>query len=454
MMKLSIPSKVNTILQTLTDCGFEAYVVGGCVRDSLLGLTPHDWDICTNALPPEIQACFADYDQFDAGVKHGTVSVVIENEVMEITTFRIDGEYADNRHPESVTFTASLEEDLGRRDFTVNAMAYHAERGLVDPYGGRDDLRRGVIRCVGNPDKRFNEDALRIMRAMRFAATYRFAIERNTAISLKRNAKLLQNIAAERINAELCRLICGRNAEQILDDYREVFAVFLPELAETFQFEQRNKHHCYDVFHHIIHSVSVIAPDPLLRMAMLLHDIGKPRACSEDPDGTRHFRGHQQISADMGRVILKRLKFSNAFIDDCLLLVVHHDVRFNGSKRQIKRIMQKLGVENMRRLFQVQRADVLSQSEYQRAKKLLILEDTMHLFDEILRKEECFNLKQLAVNGKDLISAGITDGRQIGSILNKLLNEVIDGRLENKKDVLLNNAKRYYYSDTEKSTSD
>lgn len=443
-MKLSIPSNIQTILNTLGSSGYDAYVVGGCVRDSLLGLKPHDWDVCTNAKPDEIKACFDRYSTFDAGMKHGTVSVIRDNEVIEITTFRIDGAYLDNRHPESVTFTSSVEEDLARRDFTVNAMAYHPQRGLVDPHGGREDLRRGVIRCVGNPDTRFNEDALRIMRALRFAATYRFSIDADTAASLKRNAQLLNNIASERINAELCRLICGRNAEQILDEYREVFAVFLPELAETFDYEQRNKHHCYDVYHHIIHSVSVIAPDPLLRMAMLLHDIGKPRACSEDADGTRHFKGHQQISADMGRVILKRLKFSNAFIDDCVMLIFYHDVRFNGSKRHIKRILQKLGVDNMRRLFQVQRADVLSQSEYQRAKKLLILEDTMHLFEEILRRDECFSLRQLAVNGNDLIAAGITDGRQIGSILNKLLNEVIDGRLENDKETLLNYAKRSY----------
>ena len=455
-MKLSIPQKPNTILNTLRENGYDAYVVGGCVRDTLLGLTPHDWDICTDATPAEIKKCFSDFNLYDAGEKHGTISVVIDGEVLEVTTFRVDGEYRDNRHPESVSFTDSLTDDLGRRDFTVNAMAYSDEKGLIDPYGGREDLRRKVIRCVGNPDKRFNEDALRIMRALRFAATYGFAIERYTAFSLRRNAELLNNIAVERINAELCRLICGRDAEKLLDAYRDVIAVFIPELRECFDFQQHNKHHCYDVYRHMIHSVGRIAPDPLLRMSMLLHDIGKPRSCSEETDGTRHFRGHQQISADIGRDILRRLKFPNAFIDDSLLLILYHDVRFNGSKRQIKRVLQKLGEQNMRRLFQVQRADILSQSEFQRAKKLTILEDTIRLFEEILRRKECFSLKQLAVNGRDLIAIGVTDGRQIGGILNKLLNEVIDGRLENDKTVLLNIAKRYYYSGavTEKSTSE
>ena len=455
-MKLSIPQKPNTILNTLRENGYDAYVVGGCVRDTLLGLTPHDWDICTDATPAEIKKCFSDFNLYDAGEKHGTISVVIDGEVLEVTTFRVDGEYRDNRHPESVSFTGSLTDDLGRRDFTVNAMAYSDEKGLIDPYGGREDLRRKVIRCVGNPDKRFNEDALRIMRALRFAATYGFAIERYTAFSLRRNAELLNNIAVERINTELCRLICGRDAEKLLDAYRDVIAVFIPELRECFDFQQHNKHHCYDVYRHMIHSVGRIAPDPLLRMSMLLHDIGKPRSCSEETDGTRHFRGHQQISADIGRDILRRLKFPNAFIDDSLLLILYHDVRFNGSKRQIKRVLQKLGEQNMRRLFQVQRADILSQSEFQRAKKLTILEDTIRLFEEILRRKECFSLKQLAVNGRDLIAIGVTDGRQIGGILNKLLNEVIDGRLENDKTVLLNIAKRYYYSGavTEKSTSE
>ena len=255
---MKIPQNANLIIHRLQNAGFEAFAVGGCVRDSLLGLTPHDWDICTSAKPEQIKACFEDFNTIDIGIKHGTVAIIVDKEPFEVTTYRVDGEYRDNRHPESVTFTSNLREDLARRDFTVNAIAYNEEYGIADFYGGESDLKNRLIRCVGNPDERFREDALRILRALRFASCYRFSIENETAAAIHRNSGLLNNIASERIQSELVRLLCGDGAEDILNEFRDVFAVFIPELAETFDFDQKNKHHRYDVFQHITHSVGLI----------------------------------------------------------------------------------------------------------------------------------------------------------------------------------------------------
>lgn len=449
-MKISIPDNAKIILNKLKQNNFEAFIVGGCVRDSVFGLIPHDWDICTSAEPEQIKNCFEDFNTFDTGIKHGTISVVINKEIFEVTTYRIDGEYSDNRHPESVTFTKNIEKDLARRDFTVNAMAYNDDRGIVDPFGGMDDLQNKLIRCVGNPDERFNEDALRIMRALRFASCYSFSIEQATVISIHKNAALLNNIAAERIREELIRLICGAGAEQILNDYRDVFAVFIPELTKCFDFEQHNIHHKYDVFRHITHSVAVAENLLLLRMTMLLHDIGKPFVCRKDPDGTCHFKGHQQISADMAEVILKRLRFPSSFIENCLKLIIYHDVRFDGSKKQVKRVLNKLGEENTRLLFKIQYADTMAQSEYQRDEKLAKINTAKEIFEEIIAENQCFNLKQLAINGNDLKAIGINNGVQIGRILNQLLEEVIDDEIKNEKSALLSKAKTIYNSNIEK----
>ena len=360
-----------------------------------------------------------------------------------MTTYRIDGEYKDNRHPESVTFTSNLREDLARRDFTVNAIAYNEESGIADFYGGESDLNKRLIRCVGNPDERFREDALRILRALRFASCYSFAIERNTAAAVHRNARLLRNIASERIQAELVRLLCGDGAEEILNGFRDVFAVFIPELAETFDFDQKNKHHCYDVFHHITHSVGLIESDPILRLTMLFHDIAKPLVCTTDSRGARHFKGHQLVSADIARNALSRLRFPSETIETCVTLIIYHDVRFNGTVPQVKRVLNKLGDENMRRLFKVQYADTLSQSEYMREEKLRKIDTAKAQFEQVMARQECFSLRQLAVNGRDLIAAGITDGREIGRVLAFLLDSVIDEALPNEKAALLSAAKEY-----------
>lgn len=445
-MKINIPENAKKIINRLTDCGYEAFAVGGCVRDALIGNNPHDWDICTNAMPEQMKECFNGFTTFDAGIKHGTLSVVIDSEIFEITTYRIDGSYSDNRHPNCVSFTSDIVRDLARRDFTVNAMAYNDVIGIVDPFDGKADLRDKIIRCVGDPDKRFNEDALRILRALRFSSRLGFQIETKTAASIHKNAHLLNNISAERIRDELTGILCGDRVEDILNTYRDVIAVFIPEIAETFDFDQRNKHHVFDIYSHITHSVGIITNHPLTRLVMLFHDIGKVRACTQDADGTRHFKGHQQISADMAKVILQRLRFPNTVIDDCLKLIVYHDVRFNGSQSQVKRVLHQIGEVNMRLLFDVQYADIMSQSVYQREKKLQMLTMARKQFESVIAENACFSLKQLSVNGNDLIEIGITDGRQIGKILNCLLNDVIDEKIKNERSLLISKAKEIYIS--------
>ena len=325
----------------------------------------------------------------------------------------------------------------------MNAIAYNEEYGIADFYGGESDLKKRLIRCVGNPDERFREDALRILRALRFASCYSFSIETETAAAIHRNAGLLKNIAVERVQAELTRLLCGRGVEIILNEFRDVFAVFIPELAETFDFDQKNKHHCFDVFHHITHSVSLIDSDPILRLTMLFHDIGKPRVCTTDKHGSRHFKGHQLVSAEIARNVLSRMRFPNETIETSVTLIVYHDVRFNGTLSQVKRVLNKIGGVNMRRLFCVQFADTLSQSDYLRDEKLSKIDLAKAQLEQILTEKQCFSLRQLAVNGRDLIGIGIVDGKQIGSLLSYLLECVIDDTLPNEKAALLSAAKKY-----------
>ena len=439
-MTFKIDPNANRIIDVLAANGFEAFAVGGCVRDALMGLVPHDWDICTNAKPEQIKSCFAEENTFDSGLKHGTISVVFDKSVYEVTTYRIDGEYDDNRHPRQVTFTDDIKLDLSRRDFTVNAMAYNDSRGLIDPFGGAEDLKKNLLRCVGDPDKRFSEDALRIMRGLRFASTYGFTVEENTALSIKNNAALLHNIASERISVELNRLLCGDGAEDILNRFRDVIAEVIPEIIPTFDCPQNTPHHKYFVWEHITHSVGLVPKDEILRMVMLLHDLGKPRARTTDETGRDHFKRHPKYSVEMAREILHRLKYSNAFIDDCLILIEKHDLRFNGSIKQVKRVLQQLGEENARRLFSVQRADIMAQSVYLREEKLAAVDLAEAQLEEIISQDQCFSLKNLAVNGRDLINIDITDGKQIGFVLNALLDEVIENDFPNDKKALLERA--------------
>lgn len=324
-MTMDMPKNVDIAINLLQSAGFEAYAVGGCVRDSLLGKTPNDWDITTSAKPENMKSVFADFHCIDTGIKHGTVTVVIDGEPLEITTFRLDGEYEDNRHPKSVTFTSDLGADLGRRDFTVNAMAYSKMTGTVDLFGGQNDLKNGIIRCVGDPDRRFNEDALRILRALRFASALDFEIEEKTAQSLLKNRALLGNISEERIAKELLKLVCGKGAKRILTDFAPVLFEILPELQPMYKNSHDNPHHCYDIYEHTLIAVESIDPEPTLRFAMLLHDCGKPAVKKFDENGVAHFYGHQRISVEISAQILARLKVSNKFRDEILFLVSNHD---------------------------------------------------------------------------------------------------------------------------------
>ena len=321
-MTMDMPKNVDTAINLLQSAGFEAYAVGGCVRDSLLGKIPNDWDITTSAKPEDMKSVFADFHCIDTGIKHGTVTVVIDGEPLEITTFRLDGEYEDNRHPKSVTFTSNLSADLGRRDFTVNAMAYSKKTGTVDLFGGQNDLKNKIIRCVGDPDRRFNEDALRILRALRFASALDFEIEEKTAQSLLKNRALLGNISEERIAKELLKLVCGKGAKRILTDFAPVLFEILPELQPMYKNSHDNPHHCYDIYEHMLIAVESIDPEPTLRFAMLLHDCGKPAVKKFDENGVAHFYGHQRISAEISAQILARLKVSNKFRDEILCVKI------------------------------------------------------------------------------------------------------------------------------------
>ena len=444
MLKISIPENVNSLLTKLNNSGFEAYVVGGCVRDSLLGIEPNDWDITTSAKPDEIKSVFSDYQLIEVGEKHGTIAVVIDYTPYEITTYRLDGVYSDNRRPDSVSFTDKLEEDLSRRDFTVNAMAYNDEVGLVDPFNGELDLQYKALRCVGDPDKRFNEDALRILRALRFASTYNLSIEGSTSNSIVRNRLLLNNISAERIQSEFSKMLCGDNINFILRRYKDVIAVFIPEIVATFECEQNTPHHNKNVWRHTTAAVSNIENNRTLRMTMFMHDIGKPLARRTDSSGRDHFKGHNHFSAVLAKNALERLKYPTKFIDDVVTLIEYHDVRFSDNKKKIKHVLNNIGIVNFERLLKVQKADILSQSKYKREIKLQNLDLAYDTYKEIIENKECYSLKSLDINGSDLIHLGITEGKIIGDILERLLDGVIDGTFENDNVLLKKEAFEIY----------
>ena len=443
-MTFSLPSDVQFIISTLENYGYEAYVVGGCVRDSLLGIEPNDWDITTSAYTDEIKSCFDGYQLINVGEKHGTIGVVLGGVVYEVTTYRIDGRYDDNRRPESVEFTDDINLDLARRDFTVNAMAYNEKVGLVDPYNGERDLQYLALRCVGDPDTRFGEDALRILRALRFASVYNFSIEPNTSASLLKNRSLLNNISVERIASEFGKLLCGENVNFILKRYKDIFAVFIPEIVATFNCGQNTPHHNKTVWRHTAAAVGGIEPDELLRTVMFFHDIGKPLALHTDSKGVDHFKGHNHFSAILARNILERLKYPSKFIENTVVLIENHDVRFSDNKIQIKHILKSIGVENFERLMKIQLADIMAQSKFRREEKLANHELTEATFKTIVENHECFKLKDLAINGSDLIHIGITQGQMIGKILNFLLDSVIDETVDNEKKALIAAAREYY----------
>ena len=439
-LEIFIPQFVRTALDRLNECGYEGYIVGGCVRDSLLGKKPHDYDVCTNCTPDKMLEVFANFRTIETGLKHGTLTVLIEGEPVEITCYRSDGEYIGHRKPAQVTFESSLEEDLKRRDFTVNAMAYSPKEGLIDLYGGQGDLEKGVIKCVGEPEKRFDEDALRILRGLRFSSCLGFEIEEKTSKAILEQRELLKSISAERIASELKKLLCGKGARKILLDYREVIAVFIPELRESFDFRQNNPHHFLDVYGHICLSVENVRPQWQMRLTMLLHDIGKSLAKTTDDNGVDHFKGHQKISADLAAPILKRFKISNELYDRVMLIIPIHDIHIGIKKKNIKKWLNRLGEQGVRDLIEVKRADKLGQNPKMTGEELQNLVTTESLVDEIIANAEPYSVKDLKINGFDLINLGFK-GKEIGDILSAVLEMVIDGKLENEKDILLKYAK-------------
>lgn len=443
-MTMDMPKNVDIAINLLQSAGFEAYAVGGCVRDSLLGKTPNDWDITTSAKPEDMKSVFADFHCIDTGIKHGTVTVVIDGEPLEITTFRLDGEYEDNRHPKSVTFTSNLGADLGRRDFTVNAMAYSKMTGTVDLFGGQNDLKNGIIRCVGDPDRRFNEDALRILRALRFASALDFEIEEKTEQSLLKNRALLGNISEERIAKELLKLVCGKGAKRILTDFAPVLFEILPELQPMYKNSHDNPHHCYDIYEHTLIAVESIDPEPTLRFAMLLHDCGKPAVKKFDENGVAHFYGHQRISAEISAQILARLKVSNKFRDEILFLVSNHDRwELYENTEKMPRYLSKFGLDGVLNLLKVMRADVLAQSPEYRY-RLDQIADAEEIAKNLAAQKPCLSLSELQINGRTLMDIGIPQGRKLGAVLAQLLDEVIDGVTKNTQEALTTRAREIY----------
>lgn len=443
-MTMDMPKNVDIAINLLQSAGFEAYAVGGCVRDSLLGKTPNDWDITTSAKPEDMKSVFADFHCIDTGIKHGTVTVVIDGEPLEITTFRLDGEYEDNRHPKSVTFTSNLGADLGRRDFTVNAMAYSKMTGTVDLFGGQNDLKNKIIRCVGDPDRRFNEDALRILRALRFASALDFEIEEKTAQSLLKNRALLGSISEERIAKELLKLVCGKGAKRILTDFAPVLFEILPELQPMYKNSHDNPHHCYDIYEHTLIAVESINPEPTLRFAMLLHDCGKPAVKKFDENGVAHFYGHQRISAEISAQILARLKVSNKFRDEILFLVSNHDRwELYENTEKMPRYLSKFGLDGVLNLLKVMRADVLAQSPEYRY-RLYQIADAEETAKNLAAQKPCLSLSELQINGRTLMDIGIPQGRKLGAVLAQLLDEVIDGVTKNTQEALTTRAREIY----------
>lgn len=433
-----IPREVCAVLQTLERAGHEAYIVGGCVRDILMGKPPHDWDVTTSALPEETMALF-DHFAIPTGLRHGTVTVRSGETACEVTTFRTDGDYPDHRHPAAVTFTRSLREDLQRRDLTVNAMAMDVHGTLHDPFGGQADIRRRVLRCVGEPERRFQEDALRILRTLRFSATLGFAIEADTHRSLRERRDDLRYVAAERVREELTKLLCGAEVLRVLLEDPQVLGVVLPEILPCVGFDQHNRHHCYDVWGHTAHAVAAAPPDPVLRWAMLLHDLGKPSCFTLDEQGVGHFHGHHRPSAEMAETVCRRLRFDRAAAQQICMLVRYHDRPIPLTERAIRRAMNQLGVEGLRQLCAVKRADNLAQHPDYRGRQREINEGEA-IMDELLRKDACFSLKQLAVNGRDMAALGL-EGPAIGQMLQTLLEAVMDGAADNDRDALLALAK-------------
>lgn len=438
---IRIPRAAETAIVRLEAAGFEAWIVGGCVRDALLSREPNDWDITTSARPTDVLSVFSDCRVIETGIKHGTLTVLLDGMPLEITTYRSDGAYADNRHPIAVTFSDTVEDDLSRRDFTVNAMAYHPTRGIVDLFGGHTDLEHNTIACVGDPKTRFHEDGLRILRAIRFASVLDFAIDSKTDAAIHDCRFLLSNIAAERIRDELCKLIVGRGAVRILREYSDVIAEFLPELGACVGFAQNTHYHAYDVYEHSIRALDFTeSTDLVTRLAILLHDVGKPLCYTEDERGG-HFKGHGPCGTELVAALMRRLRFDNATAHAVTQLVEYHDREIPAEPRAVKRLMQKMSDENILRLMEVKRCDRLAHAP-DFSTPSPVLSQISLILKEIRAANDCLSVKDLAVDGKDLMrELELRPGKKIGTILEELLELVMDDKVQNEPTALLDVAR-------------
>lgn len=442
-MKIELPRKVVLIIKNLQRHGYDAYAVGGCVRDSILNRKPEDWDITTSAKPEQVKRIFR--RTVDTGIEHGTVTVLIGKDGFEVTTYRVDGLYEDGRHPKEVTFTSRLEEDLKRRDFTINAMAYNDDERLVDAFGGMRDLNYHLIRCVGDPKERFSEDALRILRAVRFSAQLAFPIEPETAEAIKSLAPNLEKISAERIQAELVKLLVSDHPERIQDACElGITKVVLPEWDDMVGVKQNTPHHKYDVAAHTVHALQNVKNDKVLRLTMMFHDMGKPVMKTTDENGRDHFKGHAIASEQIAKTVMKRLKFDNDTIRKVTKLVAYHDYRMEPTGANVRRAMHEIGVELFPYYLAVRLADTKAQSSYERRGKLENIIQIRELYRNALRNKECVTLKDLAVTGTDLINLGIAPGKKLGTLLNELLDMVIEDPAWNQKGKLCDYVKERF----------
>lgn len=442
---MKIPKQIEEVLEKLEKAGFEAYIVGGCVRDGIMGKTAHDYDITTSAEPPETERVFSDCRVVETGLKHGTVTVLFKGMSVEITTFRVDGDYPDGRHPSEVSFSRNLEDDLARRDFTMNAIAYSPSRGFIDIFGGEADIKTRVIRCVGEPEKRFSEDALRVMRALRFSAVLGFDIEENTKSALLLKKETLAKVSKERIFSELKQLLCGENVKRVLLEYREVFAEIIPEIQEMFDYEQHSKYHNSTLFEHTARAVEAAPRREEMRLAMFFHDIGKPSCRSTDENGEGHYYGHAAKSAELADKILRELKCDNALRVRVCEIIKYHDIPIELSYRAIKRQLSKLGGELFCDVMVAHIADDSAKQPFTLARTETARE-AIRIAEEIAREKPCLDLKSLAVTGGDLKEI-MKPSPRMGEILGELLNEVVDGTLENDKAALMARAKELLQSD-------
>lgn len=435
-MELQIPAYAASLMEKLEQAGYRAWAVGGCVRDSLLGLVPHDWDLCTSALPEQTAEVFSELPLIRNGEKHGTIAVCTEGKVVEITTLRSEGSYTDGRHPDWVKFVPDLRQDLARRDFTVNAMAWSPAGGLQDPFGGIRDLKAGVLRAVGDPETRFREDGLRILRGLRFAARFSLTIDPDTGRAMNDCAVLLSKIAAERIYAELMGFL-PRATAGLLCGYAPVICAVIPELAPAVGFQQHNPHHSLDVYCHIAYVVEAAPPEEELRLAALLHDVGKPRCFTRDENGVGHFKGHAQVGAEMAGEILDRLRCPTKRKERVVTLVAYHGSCRNTSEKAVRRLLRKLGEDMTRELLELDRADCHGKPTDDRQEIFDEFEETLN---RVLGETSCFSLKDLAISGRDLLALGMPPGPELGRILNTILDRVAEGSLENDRKTLLREA--------------